>query len=198
MLYATQVASDIELQQILILQQQNLRGINNEKEEKEQGFVTVAHTLEILQQMHRLESSVIVKVNGGLAGYALVMAKESRSIVPELFSLFRRLNTIQYKGKLMSEYSFYVMGQICVAKEFRGKGVFDMLYGKHKDAFQNRYDFVITQIATRNTRSLRAHERVGFKTINIHTDELDEWALVVWDWTSPPAPLHGVERGALV
>jgi ribosomal protein S18 acetylase RimI-like enzyme len=182
MLHAAQVSTDRELKQILALQQQNLRGRNNENDEKEQGFVTVAHTLGILQQMHSLEPSVIVKDNDILAGYALVMPKECSSIVPELFSLFEGLDKLRYKNRPLGEYHFYVMGQICVAREYRGKGVFDMLYKKHQEIFQKKYDFVVTQIATRNTRSLRAHERVGFKTVKIHTDELDEWAVVVWDW----------------
>ena len=74
------------------------------------------------------------------------------------------------------------MGQVCIAAAYRGQGVFDMLYKKHKEIFSGKYDVVITDIATRNTRSLRAHARVGFKTIATYTDELDEWAVVVWDW----------------
>ncbi len=182
MLYAQQVVSNEELQQILALQQLNLRGIHHEKEEAEQGFVTVAHSLNVLQQMHQLEPSVIAKDKDTLAGYALAMTKECSGIVPELFSLFDGLNQLMYKSKPLSEYSFYVMGQICVAKEYRGKAVFDMLYHMHKEIFHNKYEFVVTQIATRNLRSMRAHERVGFKTIKIHSDKLDEWALVIWDW----------------
>jgi ribosomal protein S18 acetylase RimI-like enzyme len=183
MLHATTVTTTNELQQILALQRQNLRGVHTAAEEKEQGFVTVTHTLEILQQMQQLEPSIIVKDDDTLAGFALVMLKECSTIVPELFSMFAGLDHLRYENKPLPAYDFYVMGQVCVAKEFRGRGVFDMLYNKHKETLQHKYDFVITEVATRNTRSMRAHERVGFKHITTYRDALDEWAVVVWNWT---------------
>ena len=177
-----QVHTDIELHEILDLQKQNLRGTSTETVEKEQGFVTVVHTLPVLQEMHRLEPSIIVKDNGVLAGYALTMARECHKLVPELESLFDRLEMIMYDGRPISTYNFYVMGQVCVARTYRGKGVFDLLYNQHKEVFAHKYDLLITDIATRNTRSMRAHERVGFKTIATYRDTLDEWSVVAWDW----------------
>ena len=179
---AKPVTTIAELQQILHLQQQNLRGKNSQQQEKEQGFVTVTHDISQLQQMNQLEPSIIVKDNDAMAGYALVMTVDCSGIVPELFSMFAGLNKLEYQGKPLSEYHFYVMGQVCVAEAYRGKGVFDILYQQHRESFSSKYDFIITEIATRNTRSLRAHERVGFKTIHAYTDELDEWAVVIWDW----------------
>lgn len=186
MLQATRVTTVEELHQILKLQKQNLRGTIDIAEEKDQGFVTVNHTLEILQQMHQLEPSVIVKDNDTLAGFALVMPRECSELIPELRSMFNGLDKLVYKDKPLSGYRFYVMGQVCIAKEYRGKGIFDMLYEKHRTELQDQYDFVITEVATRNTRSMRAHERVGFKPIHTHSDELDEWVMILWDWIPSP------------
>jgi RimJ/RimL family protein N-acetyltransferase len=47
---------------------------------------------------------------------------------------------------------------------------------------QHKYDFVITEIATHNTRSLRAHEKVGFRLLHNYTDATDEWDVVLWNW----------------
>jgi RimJ/RimL family protein N-acetyltransferase len=74
------------------------------------------------------------------------------------------------------------MGQICVAKEYRGKDFVNELYEHHKKNYQSQFDLFITEISTRNHRSLRAHEKIGFETIHIHQDHLDEWAIVGWDW----------------
>ncbi len=74
------------------------------------------------------------------------------------------------------------MGQICIAKVYRGQGLFEQLYNYHKEIYQPQFDLFVTEISTRNHRSLRAHEKVGFKTIHTHRDNLDEWRVVAWDW----------------
>jgi RimJ/RimL family protein N-acetyltransferase len=60
--------------------------------------------------------------------------------------------------------------------------LFDRLYQTHKEVYKPRFDILATEIATRNKRSRRAHERIGFQTVNVYRDTLDEWAVVVWDW----------------
>lgn len=182
MLYATIVQVEKELKQILNLQKENLRGTISNNEEKEQGFVTVAHSYESLKQMLQLQPSVIVKDADVLAGYALVMTKECSALIPELISSFEHFDDIYNKEKPLNDYSFYIMGQVFVSKLYRGQGVFGMLYQKHKECLQPLLDFVVTEIATRNTRSIRAYEKVWFTTIHTYSAKLDEWAVVVLDW----------------
>jgi ribosomal protein S18 acetylase RimI-like enzyme len=183
MLYATLVTSDDELHQILHLQQLYLRGNNDAVEEKEQGFVTVHHSFDILFQMHQLAPSVIVKDNDNVVAYALTMVNECRNLIPILVPMFEMFDKIIYNGKLLYQYKFYVMGQIGVHKDYRGKGLVQMLYKKHKEDYSNQFDFIVTEISTSNARSMRAHEKIGFKTIHQFTDEADEWNIVLWDWS---------------
>lgn len=183
MLYSTIASSNADLQAILDLQRQNLKQLVNEAEKQSQGFVTVEHSFDLLQQMHRQAPSILVKEGTQLAGYALVMLTESKELVPELISMFNRFDTLQWKGKLLTEYNYYAMGQICVAKAFRGQGVFDLLYQKHKAVYQDQFDFIITEVSVSNLRSLRAHHRTGFVTIDTYKDHIDEWEVVLWDWT---------------
>lgn len=181
-LQATTVTSTKELEQILSLQRDNLIASVTAQEMKEQGFVTVSHTFEMLQQMHNLAPSIIIKDGDNVVAYALVMLREFRNLIPALEPMFDNFDQVEWNGKPLKDQSFYVMGQICVDKAYRGQGLFDKLYQAHKEFYSPRFDILATEIATRNHRSLRAHERVGFKTISIHRDELDEWAVVVWDW----------------
>ena len=182
MLKATTVKTTSELQQIIQLQQNNIAANITPTELQEQGFVTVVHTIEVLQQMHALQPGVIVKAGDIVVGYALVMPLAFRGFVPELEPMFEKLQTLHYHNQPLGNYRFYIMGQICIAKQHRGKSVFDMLYQHHKILFEKDFDFVLTEIATRNHRSLRAHARIGFKQINTYTDATDEWSVVVWDW----------------
>ena len=182
MIYSTLVNNTEELQQILDLQQQNLPKNISAEELRSQGFVTFQHDLETLQQFHQMAPSVIVKDDEKVIAYALTVVNEARHIFPPMKSMFVLLETLQWKGKPFHDFRYYEMGQICVAKEYRGKGVFEMLYQQHKRSYSHKFDLLVTQISTKNHRSLRAHKKVGFETAVVEKDELDEWVTVVWDW----------------
>jgi len=171
-----------DLQDILALQQVNLRDHVSPEDAEREGFLTVAHTLQSLQRMHALAPSVIAREGDALAGYALVMPLQAREAVPLLAPMFAQFDALAWQGRPLSTFRYYVMGQVCVAQPFRGRGVFDALYRGHRDAYAQRYDFSVTEIATRNTRSMRAHARVGFQVLTTYRDALDEWAVVLWDW----------------
>lgn len=180
---ATISRNHTDLQQILDLQQSNLIAKLDAPEWKDQGFVTVQHDMNVLEKMQDAAPHVVIKDNDRIVAYALTMTRDCRDAVPALISMFNNFEGIEWKGRPLNDYSFYVMGQICIDKAYRGQGLFDKLYQKHKEIYSPGFDLLVTEIATRNTRSMRAHERVGFKTVNIYRDELDEWAVVVWDWS---------------
>jgi L-amino acid N-acyltransferase YncA len=182
MLSVTTVETREELQQILELQQQNHLQNIDEAEMQTQGFVTLTHDIDVLQQMHDLAPSVVAKDNGVVAGYALVMLRECRNLFPPLEPMFKNLDLLEYHGRPLPQYRFYIMGQVCIDKKYRRTGLFDQLYQKHKEIYSTQFDFIVTEVSTRNQRSLRAHERVGFETINTYSDDMDEWAVVLWNW----------------
>jgi ribosomal protein S18 acetylase RimI-like enzyme len=182
MLQAVLVNTIKQLEQIQELNQENLKTHLSEQEQQEQGFVSWSYPLDLLVQMNALAKSVIVTDNEQLAGYALTTLREASRFHTELDNMFKDFEGLFYKGRSLFSYRFYCMGQICIAKEYRGKGIVPMLYNKHKEIYSSQYDFILTEISTRNIRSLKAHEKIGFKTIHYHRDQLDEWAVVIWDW----------------
>ncbi|CCH51101.1 acetyltransferase [Fibrisoma limi BUZ 3] len=180
----TTVQSEADIQGILALQQQNLPRSLAPEVQAAQGFVTVEHNPDTLRRMNEAAPSVIAKDGDTVVGYALTMLPSFGADIPELLPLFWRLNTTKYHGRPLSAYDYYVMGQVCVADGYRGQGIFDKLYQHHRDVYSDRYQLLITDIAERNTRSLRAHERVGFQHISSFYDDLlgESWVIVVWDW----------------
>ena len=174
------VTGRVELEQILQLQAANLREHVPPEQAAREGFLTVAHTLEVLEQMHALAPSIIAKEGERLAGYALVMPVETRAFVPVLEPMFQLLQTLSWRGRPLREWGYYIMGQVCVAEAFRGQGVFDALYREHRARYAERFACTVTEVSTRNTRSLRAHARVGFEVLETYRDATDEWAVMVW------------------
>jgi predicted GNAT superfamily acetyltransferase len=182
MYLATTVSNSHELQQILDLQQQNLKQFITPEEKQAQGFLTMQFNLPMLEKLQALAPSIIIKYNDEVVAYAMTLTLEGREAYPDLEPMFVNFEKLQWKHKPLYDYQFYVMGQICVAKEHRAKGLFDKLYQHHKEVYSSRYDFIITEISTSNHRSLQAHKRVGFDTIASYTDSMDTWNVVVWDW----------------
>ncbi|MBS1609300.1 MAG: GNAT family N-acetyltransferase [Bacteroidetes bacterium] len=183
MIDTTTVSTKDELQQILDLQKRNLKQHISEAEKEEQGFVTMSFSMPMMETLHAVAPSIIIKDDHNVIAYAIVLLQQGRKAYPALEPMFVNLEKLNWQGKPLYHYNFYIMGQVCVDKGYRGLGLFDMLYLKHKEIYQHQYDFIVTTISTSNLRSLNAHKRVGFVTINTFTDNLDEWDVVLWDWS---------------
>jgi GNAT superfamily N-acetyltransferase len=184
--------STADLQGILALQRQNLAQHVSAAEAVSQGFVTVGHTLAMLEAMHAVGPSIVARARSSagpaeVVGYALMMPREARSLVPILEPMFELLASLSWQGRPLSTLRYYVMGQVCVAKAFRGQGVFDALYQAHAAAYRDRFDLIVTEVALRNTRSMRAHERVGFAPIHRYRDDVDDWQILGWDFGAGPS-----------
>lgn len=175
--------TDQDLVQILELQKKNLAQSLSQEEIIQEGFVTVHHSFEGLKKMNGYEQSIIAKENDIVVAYLLAMTQQSKYDIPILAPMFEVFNQVVYRGKKISEFHYLVVGQVCVAKEFRGKGILDECYREYEKRFGGNYDFAITEIAQKNGRSMKAHERIGFKTIHQYRESNGtDWNIVVWDW----------------
>lgn len=178
------VSSPADVRQILDLQARNLPASLSAETMASQGFVTVRHEPAVLQRMNEAAPAVIAKADDQVIGYALVMPREFAPEVPILRPMFEMLDGLSWSHKpLRDDPRWFVMGQVCIAAGYRGLGIFDGLYQKMKDAYRSRYDFTVTEVAERNTRSMRAHERVGFRTVHTYPDGTtgEMWRVIALD-----------------
>lgn len=183
MLQAQFVSHDEELIQIANLSGTNHVSHLSDEVKASEGFVTWSYIPEVLRKLHDIHPSVIVKDGDKVVGYALVLLRGSAVIYEPLKEMLAYFSTLQYQGKPLLDHRVYFMGQICVDKDHRGQGVVDRLYQFHRQALSSQYDLLVTEIATRNVRSMKAHQKVGFITINTYKDATDEWNVVLWDWS---------------
>lgn len=172
-----------ELKQILALQAENLPEVLTEEELRSQGFVTARHDLELLTRMNNEAAAVIAKEGRKVIGYALAMTREFAREVPVLEPLFSRQDKLVFRGQLLGETDYLEMGQICVAEAARGQRLADRMYKYMRACYHPRFQYCITAIDARNTRSLRVHERIGFRVLDRFTaEDGHDWILVIWDW----------------
>ena len=169
--------TDEELLQILTLQQSNFpSSISNEEKTKE-GFVTVQHDFKILKSMNDKCQHIIATYDNEVIGYALSMVKEFQENIEVLKPMF-----VEIEKHKKNQSSYLVMGQICVDKEFRKKGVFRGMYTFMRRELRQQYDTLITEIDSRNKRSIDAHYAIGFKQLQMYNADNQDWEIVSWDW----------------
>jgi hypothetical protein len=183
MIIYTTSDSKNDLEGILDLQKRNLPVSLTKDEILNQGFVTVDHSYDQLVRLNDHEKHVVAKDGEKVIGYLLAMTKRSRFDIPVLIPMFELFDAISYNDKKISGYDYLVVGQVCIDKAWRGKGILDHCYAAYRQHYSNKYDFAITEIAATNLRSLKAHRRMGFKEINTYVSpDKTEWVVVLWDW----------------
>jgi len=167
-----------ELAGILSLQQENLPAHISSEELQKEGFVTVHHSLPLLEKMNQPYPHIIAKEEDRVIGYTLVMLPTMAEEIPVLVPMIEQVNRLVIQGKSLGDTAYFVMGQVCIAKRYRGKGVFAGLYQALQAQMRAHFDWCITEIASRNPRSLRAHEKLGFESLHTFSDDTEEWVIV--------------------
>jgi ribosomal protein S18 acetylase RimI-like enzyme len=178
----------VETEQELIglkqLQTNNLRRLIGEEEAMKEGFVTSEYALSLLQQMHEIHPSIIVKEGEEVVGYTIVTNKEVYGAHPELDHLFNTLDATEYKGALLKNSNYILIGQVCVAKSHRGQGWVPKMYDYYKSLHAKNYQYLVTDISQANKRSVRMHQKIGFETIGVIEQVGTGWDIVLWDWNA--------------
>ncbi|MEY4628474.1 MAG: hypothetical protein RLZZ595_800, partial [Bacteroidota bacterium] len=122
------VSENDELVGIVHLQALNLRKNIDADTAMSQGFLTAEYTLEYLKAMHDVSPSIIAKDGDKVVGYALVATKEVRNGHDLMADLFNVIDTKTYKGQMLKEVNYVVVGQLCVGEGYRGQGLVKRLY----------------------------------------------------------------------
>ena len=186
----TRVSSPSEIIGIRDLQALNLKQNITAEEAIDQGFLTAAYTIEYLQEMNSTSPSIIAKNGDKVVGYALVVTKDNRKGHGLVESLFDAIDECEYNGKLLRDVNYVVVGQLCVAKEYRGQDLVQKLYGHFRDCLSNEFTYLVTDVAQANVRSLKAHKKRGFQVINELMYGGFGWDIVLWDWNAADQPLY--------
>jgi len=169
-------STENELREILELQKKNALGTISSIEKQNEGFITILHSYELLKKMNDACAHIIAKNGNKVVGYALVMLKEFRDEISILSAMFETAE------ELLGGKRFLAMGQICISKAYRKRGIFKGMYAFYKEELQGEFDYLLTEVATDNQRSLEAHKSLGFKILKTRVADSISWELISWNW----------------
>jgi len=141
---------------------------------RKQGFVTIEHSFAQLSEMHHVVPHTLALVEDSVVGYALSMHPRFTDSVEALKPMF-----VEIRKAIGEHDEFIVMGQICIAKAHRGQGVFRGLYHHMRAFMPPQFSKIITEVDTKNIRSMNAHKAIGFTEMHRYTAGEKEWSLIV-------------------
>ncbi len=176
------VTAPEEINAIKELQNLNLRPNISDEEAASQGFLTASYTLEYLESMNADAPSVIAKTGDEVVGYAMVTTQALRNGHDLMADLFNTIDRTNYGGRLLREANYVVVGQLCVAKGYRGQGLVQQMYEHFRHCYAEQFEYLVTDVAQANVRSLKAHQKAGFQVIDTLTYGGIGWDIVLWDW----------------
>jgi hypothetical protein len=93
-----------------------------------EGFETAEDTLPILQVMQATSPYIVAKQANKIIGYTLVATTETYRHHQLISGLFEAIDDTEYNGGLLQREPYVVVGQVCVAKAFRGQWLVKKLY----------------------------------------------------------------------
>ena len=94
----------------------------------------------------------------------------------------QHLSRIEYKGQLIDQLSFCLVGQLCVAQTHTGQGLVQRMYRAYRDQHSAEFDYLVTDVDAQNVRSLKAHLKTGFEVVGSLAHEDARWEVILWDW----------------
>ncbi len=133
------------------------------------GFLTLDITRADLENLYEMRSVWAARdaENDDLAGYVLAAPWDFYARWLLFHTQTDRFPLAFGDAQLTVENSFQY-GPVCVAREFRGRGLLAQLLGAVKTRYGEDYDFGATFINVANVASMSAHRKIGLQTV-------DEW-----------------------
>ncbi len=180
----TKASSDQDLQGIIDLQYKNLRKNLTQEEMLANGFVTLEYNMEFLKVMPAGNHHIVAKNGDEIVGYVLLMDRSKNHLMTAGAGIFPIFHELEYKRKKMKEYNYVSVGQVCVDRNYAGRGLLTKMYNFYREAYKDQYDLAMTDVSYLNHRSLKAHLKTGFQVL-LRFDEPDAgepWDIVIWDW----------------
>jgi len=151
-----------------ILKLHNMYQVDHIKEEdKKDGFVTTAFSVEELQDIITQEQGIFVAIiDDEIVAYVMSASWQFWSKWPMFAFMIKDLPNLEYLGKKLTVDNSYQYGPVCVNKKVRGTGVLEKLFDFALESMSKRYEILVTFINKINPRSFEAHTRkMGLEVI---------------------------------
>ena len=154
-------------------------------EERKEGFLSSEFTPEQVATMAEDLGTMVAIVENSVAGFLCACRKEFEHGSPVIEKMLESYDQIYFEGKSLSSYNSYIYGPVCIARDYRRRGLLRGLYEAQKRALAGQFDIGVAFVARNNPHSLGAHV-AGLGMTEVGNFELRGNLYVILGFRLPP------------
>lgn len=166
-----------------ILSLQDLYLVSNlSSQEKEDGFVTTPFTVEQLTYVINNQGLFIAKVNNKIIAYLFAESWDYFSQYPIFEYMITLIPNLDFHDYSFTTKNSFQYGPVCILKEYRGKGLINLLFEFMRIRTFEKYPLSLTFINKVNKPSLKAHiEKLNWAIISEFQFNNNEYFILAYD-----------------
>lgn len=134
---------------------------NLNEDERKDGYFFYEPTDEELIKIIN-DTGIYLSLSGDeLKGYFMTMSKELAKTIPFEAEMLDHAEEMIFNNEQIKDYKYFVMAQLCVAKEYRGGTTFHKLHLNTRSAMKDRgFEIGVGEIEDGNELSLAVHRNL--------------------------------------
>ena len=141
--------------EIVRLQRANYIG-NLTEEERREGFLSAEFSLDQVAAIAGDLGIAIVTMDD-LAGCLCAIRREFDHGSPVVAKMLESYEHARFEGKLLSAFSSYIYGPVCIARQYRRRGLLRGLYDFQKKDLAGQFEIGVALVSHSNPHSMQAH-----------------------------------------
>jgi len=143
---------------------------NLSEEQRREGFLSAEFSLEQVAAIATDLGIAIVTIDDDLAGCLCGIRREFDHRSPVVAKMLDSYGQAWFEAKPLSAFNSYIYGPVCLARQYRHRGLLRGLYNFQRKDLAGRFELGVALVSHSNPHSMQAHvEGLGM----IKTGEFD-------------------------
>jgi predicted GNAT superfamily acetyltransferase len=125
--------------------------------EREQGFLSARFTLEQTAQIAEDLGTIVAVIDDQIVGFICAFRNEFETRSPVIAKMLESYDRFIFEARPLSTLNSYIYGPVCMARDFRGRGLLRGLYEAQKKDLAGQFEIGVAFVSRSNPHSLAAH-----------------------------------------
>lgn len=125
--------------------------------EREQGFLSARFTLEQTAQIAEDLGTIVAVIDDQIVGFVCAFRNEFETGSPVIAKMLESYDRFIFEARPLSTFNSYIYGPVCMARDFRGRGLLRGLYEAQKKDLAGQFEIGVAFVSRSNPHSLAAH-----------------------------------------